>query len=260
MPSKLVTDREKSARAVAAAAETHAAAIATGMKDALTAHLRQGESMPDGALLARLIGRKILADNAALSTADHAHEKELADDEGPREDRDAAAAKTRSLLVDLRAAVEAAYEARGLSLLGLSDAVPVDPSVLATTAGNVLKALEDADLKLPKPRRAGLKLDRKAFAEELGAELPALQKALQKVAKEDREKEATQRAKNEAMAKNDVTFANGAGWLAASCQLAGLADIAAKVRPSGRKPGQTAAEEDGGNGAPQGGTTQGGGG
>ena len=258
MPSKQVTDREKSARAVAAAAETHAAQIAQGFARELSPYLKPGEAMPDLTLLASLIGRKLLADNAALSTADHVHERELADDDGPREDRDEAVANVRGVLLDLRAAVEAVYGARGLTLLGLGAAVPTDPSVVATTAGNIHSALLDQKIKLPKPKRVGMKLDRADFAEELAAELPGLTKALAKVAKEDREKEATQRAKNEAMARNDATFMSGATFLAASCQLAGLADIAAKVRPSGRKPGQTASQDDGGEDAPQGPPPQGG--
>jgi hypothetical protein len=243
MTSKQVTDREKSARAVGAAAETHAAQIAAGFARELTAHLRAGETLPDTGLLARLIGRKIVADNAALVAADRAHEQELSDDEGPREDRDEAAAKVRSVLVDLRAAIESGYGARGLTLLGLGDAVAVDPSVLAAAGGNVQKALNDPKIELPKPKRAGMTVNRAAFALDLTAELPALQKALARVATEDREKEATQRVKNEAMARNDGTFTSGADYLAASCQVAGLIDIAAKVRPSGRRPGQVASED-----------------
>jgi hypothetical protein len=252
MPSKQVTDREKSARAVAAAADTHAPQLATGLARELGAHLKSGEAMPDIALLARLIGRKIIADSAALSAADHAHEQELADDIAPREARDAATTNVRGVLLDLRAALEAIYGPRGLTLLGLAEAIPVDPSVVATAAANIHKALENTDIKLPKPKRAGMKLDREAFAQELAAELPALQKALAKVAKEDREKEATQRAKNEAMSRYDTTFTTGAGFLAASCQVAGLASIAAKVRPSGRRPGQTAAEDEGEGGGDEG--------
>jgi hypothetical protein len=244
MTSKQVTDREKSARAVGAAAKTHAAQIAAGFNRELTPHLEPGETLPDAGLLARLIGRKIVADNTALLAADHAHEQELADDAGPREDRDDAAAKVRSVLVDLRAAIESAYGARGLTLLGLGDAVAVDPSVVATAAGNVQKALKDQNIKLPKPKRAGMKIDRAAFAEDIAGELPALQKALAKVATEEREKEVTQRVKNEAMAKNDAAFTSGADFLATSCQVAGLIDIAAKVRPSGRRPGRVATEDD----------------
>ena len=246
MTSKQVTDREKSARAVAAAAETHASQIAAGFDRALSVHVRPGETLPDTGLLARLIGRKIAADNAALVAADRAHEQELSDDDGPREDRDEAAARVRSVLVDLRAAIESTYGARGLTLLGLGDAISVDPSVLATAGGNVQKALNDPKIELPKPKRAGMIVNRAAFALDLTAELPTLQRALAKVATEDREKEGTQRVKNEAMVMNDASFTSGAAYLSTSCQVAGLSDIAAKVRPSRYRPGRVEAEDDAG--------------
>ena len=61
--------------------------------------------------------------------------------------------------------------------------------------------------------RFGNKLDRAAYVEELAAELPPLQKVLAKVAKEDREKEAIQRAKDQTLAGNDRTFRRGAALL-----------------------------------------------
>jgi hypothetical protein len=244
MASKLVTDREKSSRAVAASAETHAGEIAKGFAAELAPYLKSGEKLPDVALLVRLVARRIAADTAALVAADDAHERELADDAAPREARDEAAARLRSVLVDGRAAVEAAFGPAGLRNLRLDGAVPEDPTVLATIGERVAGALRDAGIKLPKPRRASMKLDRAALAGEIEAELPALKKALAKVATEDREKEATLRAKQNAMRKSDRSFGQAASLLSASFTFAGLEDLAAKVRPSGRRPGRTAAEDD----------------
>jgi hypothetical protein len=244
MPSKLVTDREKSSRAVAAAAGTHAAAVGEALAKALAQHLKAGETMPNVALLVQLLGRNIQADSAALVKADKAHEAELSDDDAPRRARDEAFEKVRSLLVDLRSGVDSAYGAAGLGVLGLKGETPSDPSAVAGAAAAALEALQDAKRKLPKPRRAGNKLDRAAYVEELTAELPPLQKALAKVANEDREKEATQRAKDQAFATNDRTFTRGAALLASLAAAAGLDDLADKVRPSGRRPGRTAAEDE----------------
>lgn len=244
MASKLVIGREKSSRAVAASAETHADEVAKGFAAELSPYLKSGEKLPDVALLVRLVARRLAADTAALVAADDAHERELADDAAPREARDEAAARLRAVLVDARAAVDAAFGPAGLRNLRLDGAVPDDPTVLATTGERVAGALRDAGIKLPKPRRAAMKLDRAALASEIEAELPALKKALAKVATEEREKETTLRAKQSAMRKSDRSFGQGASLLSASFAFAGLEDLAAKVRPSGRRPGRTAAEDE----------------
>jgi hypothetical protein len=238
MATKGATDREKSTRAVVTAAETHANEIAAGMNRVLEPYLAKGETMPDTALLARLMGRWLDAEGKANLAADVAHEKELADDAAPREQREQANAKVRQTLIDLRAGVDATYGPAGLKKLGLDQAVPGDPSVVATTGWNVLNFLEDASIKLPAPRK-GLKLDRKSFAEDLKAELPNLDKALKDVAREIREAEATLAAKRAATESNDRAFSRGAGWLSATCMAAGLDDISARIKPSARRAGQT---------------------
>src|SRR5262249_45329557 len=153
-------------------------------------YLRKDEKMPDVALVSRLVGRWIEATNHALVVADDAHTKELADDAAPREARDTSVEKVREVLLDLRAAADTAYGAAGLRKLALAEAVATDPAAVAAQARQARDALADDEVKLPKPRRAGIKLDRAAFAAELDAELPPLKKALDAVAREAREAEA----------------------------------------------------------------------
>jgi hypothetical protein len=243
MASKQVTDRQKSTRAVAAAADKHADEIGSHLGAMLSPHLQKGETMPDVALLARLVGRLVAVRCDALVAADRAHEAELSDDSAPREARDEAADHVRQVLVDLRSAVDTLYGAAGLTKLRLAAPVPTDPQVLATAGGNVLEALEDATVKLAKPSRAGLKLDRQAFADDLSAEIPKLQAALKVVAREAREAEATLLAKTRAMADNDRDFSRGADLLSALAEAGGLDDLGKRVRPSGRRPGQTASSD-----------------
>ncbi len=103
----------------------------------------------------------------------------------------------------------------------------------------MLDALVDESVRLPAARRRGLSLDRQAFAEELELELPLLEKALAAVAREAREAEATLRQKRVAMETNDRAFSRGAAVLSSTFALAALDDLAGRVRPSVRQPGET---------------------
>jgi hypothetical protein len=244
MPSKQVTDREKSARAVAAAAETHANESATAVAQVLRPHLRSGETLPDLALLVRLAGRYIQAANADLVAADRAHDGELADDSAPRARRDEKAAVLREVIHHARATLESQYGAAGLRVLAMQHAPPADPSALATYTQSAIAALENDRIALPTPLRRSVSIDRRLLAEDLREHLPALSEALADVARESREAEATLVAKHEAMSRNDAAFSRAAAWITESFRLGGLDDLAARVRPSGRRPGVLAAEEE----------------
>lgn len=239
MASKVVVDRQRAARTVASTAYTYSADAATRVKETLSRYAKPGEQVPDIQLLVRLVGRMITSENEVLLRADAAHETELADDTEPRKQRDETAEKVRRILNDLRAAIETTYGGSGLPRLHLSDPIPNDPQALAMLARTVLGDLRDESIKLPAPRRRGLSLDREAFAEELAADLPSLDKALAAVAREAREAEATARTRRLAMDTNDRVFQRGAAFLSATFTLAGLDELADKVKPSPAHPGQT---------------------
>ncbi|MDB4931302.1 MAG: hypothetical protein JWM10_3786 [Myxococcaceae bacterium] len=243
MPSKEVTDRQKSARAVAAAAEAHAAEAAAKITAALEAHLSPGERMPDVALLLRLFGRAVVAHGDLLARADLAHEKELSDDAGPRRRRDEGATALYQAGYETRDLVASHYGDEGLAALSMGVPAPADPTALVHWVTAAVERLHDAKAKLPAPRRKAVRVDRKALGDELAAGLPALTAALKDVDRERREADATLAAKGKAMEGYDAAFRRGAGALTAMFRAAGLDDLAAKVRPSGRRPGQTAEGE-----------------
>jgi len=239
MASKAAINRQRAARIVASTAYTYSADAASRVKETLSRYAKPGEQVPDIQLLVRLVGRMIASENEALGRADAAHEVELADDTEPRKLRDETAEKVRRNLNDLRTAIETTYGGVGLPRLQLNENIPQDSSALAILARSVLVNLRDESIKLPAARRRGLSLDREAFAEELAADLPLLDKALAAVAREAREAEATLRARRLAMDANDRAFTRGATFLSATFTLAGLDELADKVKPSLSQPGQT---------------------
>ena len=99
-------------------------------------------------------------------------------------------------------------------------------------------------MKLGAPRRKGVTVDLAVFAKDLALHLDPLATALEDVTREAREGQATLAAKSNAMDANDRDFQRIGALTEALARFVGLADIAAKARPSARRPGGPASEEE----------------
>lgn len=237
MQSKLVTDREKSTNAVLAAARTHGALAAEAIGGALEGVLAKGEDLPDLALLIELCTRVLDRSIEAVVAADAAHEKELADDADPRSRRETHAATLNEDILELKEIATGLLGRAVLPMLRLDGATPRDPLALMRYAEGVVEALETA--KLPKSRVRGATFHTKDWTKRLTATTEALGLALQDVAREAREAEGTQVAKNRAIAEHDRVFADMAALVSTLLRVGGEDELAARVRPSARRPGQT---------------------
>lgn len=237
MPSKLVTDRQKSAESVIALADAHKGAIAKGVEELLKPFLKKGEVVPDIDAFVDLCARVLEDAKDRMVKADAAHEAELGDDAPIRAARDAAAAALYTRLVELREVLIGVYGAEVVGKV-LSGPTPEDPVVLERYAGEVAERL--GKIKLPAPRVKGAKLDPGDIAGSLGEHGDELKKQLKAVQREIREAQATLAAKNAEVAAYDERFAGVAMTLAGLLRIAGQRDLSAKVKPSTRRPGQTA--------------------
>lgn len=246
MSAKQVTDRQKSASAVVSAGTTHAEATAAGLGKLLKPHLAKGETLPDVGLVMILVARALEAAKIKMVEADAAHEAELGDDDAIRKARDAATAALSDKLVELREVIVGIYGGAAASTVFPGPA-PQDPVVLSRFAGEVATAVER--VKLPAPRIKA-KLDSAETAAELRTLRATLDATIKDVAKEVREAQATLDEKNQALAAYDELFGGGATAMTGLLRMAGKADLAAKVKPSTRRPGQTAS--DAGDPAPAG--------
>lgn len=237
MPSKARSDREASARVVLTSLITHAAEVEAGLEAFLRPYAKKGEAVPKIGPLIEFLARALTTTQREYIAADDAHEAEASDDVAPRAARDVAAAAARATVMDLRSALEPAGRAV-LTSFGLATALSEKPSEVLTTTRYVLTRLQDESLPWPKPRR-GVSVDRKLFIEELKAQVSALDAALARVATEAKELESTKLQRDQAQTAHDAVFglAAGLGWEV--FKAAGKIELADRIRPSTRRPGQT---------------------
>jgi hypothetical protein len=237
MLSKQVTDRQKSARAVASAGRDHGADVAASLTALLSPHLQKGEALPDIPLLIELTARSLDSAELAMTTADEGHVSELADDDAPREARDAVAKRLSAELVDLREWLTILYGRAALGALGFEAPLSEDAIAIERFTGEVIHALTRKPL--PTPLRQGVKWDPTATLTKIEALRAELQGHFKDIAREVREAHASLRAKNESIAAYDERFGRVTAFLVGLFRFAGKPALAERVRPSRRRPGLT---------------------
>ncbi|MGI5861574.1 MAG: hypothetical protein ACOX6T_05890 [Myxococcales bacterium] len=232
MPSKLVNARHKSGVLVLASLFEN--------KPLLARKLFEWPGFPPEVATAILdvLGDKLEKADNAMIAADHAHLAELDDDAPFRRQRDEAELKTRETLGDLRETVGFCYGDTAKRDLGLDARPPVDATMLHSLGKMVLDRM--ATWTPPATSRIeGYTFDKAGWTAKLTAQLEPLGAALSAVAREKRESETTQQAKNRAIEEYDRTFSLTATLLSTLLEAAGEKTLARRVRPSTRHPGQT---------------------
>lgn len=244
MPSKQVTDRQKNAALVLAAAQAHVAPAAGEIHKLLSPFVKKSEALPNITLLADLAARMLTHAESDLVAADAAHDAELGDDAGPRDARDAARDTLYGELTELRDWLRGLYGADALRALGFSGVTPTDPVVLDRFAGQVIEALGKP---LPKPRRKGVKWDATEMVHTLTKQRDELQHHLADVAREVREAQVTQTAKSNAMDAFDDRYQRVVMLLDGLFRLGGQEALADRLRPAVRKATQSDGATTGGD-------------
>ena len=243
MLSKQVADREASDRVVAAAFSTHGAKAAAVAAGRLTPLLEPGETAPDVSFLVVLLGRLLARSSAAMTLADQAHTSELGDDAAKRDERDAITSSVTGLVTSIRLALTERFGSDFGGRLGPAGTAPRVPGDVLSWGGNVLAALSavavPADDLGADDNDVVAAFSKEDAVKKLTRRLTALETAINKVASEDREAEATLVAKGLAITTHDADFAFAARFLETLLEGAGEHELAGRVRPSTRRPGQT---------------------
>ncbi len=122
--------------------------------------------------------------------------------------------------------------------LGFSLRMPERAADLQEQAEHLVDRLSSPQ-ELPVIRYRGVDLDPAAVVEEMRPLVERLGVALEELTREERQSEAMKIAKDEAIAAYDRSFLWAAGSAESLFKLAGLPEIAKRVRPSSRRSGVT---------------------
>lgn len=172
-------------------------------------------------------------DEMVQADADNA--KELGDDRLIRDERDDAAAAVYKALVDLRQVLVACFGKQVLPSFGITGDTPRDPVVLARAGAAAVK-----HLRVFVAEGGRFTFLPAEWVERLNPSVVRLQEAVKAVAQDVRENQLALEKKTNAIEAYDFAFRSVANFLTGLFSAAGRDDLAKRVRPSSRRPGQTA--------------------
>jgi hypothetical protein len=234
--SKMVMDRQKSARSVQSAARTHRRQIVAQTSERFG---QTGVGPAAGVLLDSSVERLEEA-TGQMVAADDAYLREQGDDPPARKALDEAAGGLRDGLLDVRGSSEANFGKAYAARLGFEGRTPDDPQAMLRLSHLVVDNL--GTVPLPKPRLPGVTADPAQWQALLQQHHAPVQTAMEAVATEQREHDAAYVAKKQAMDTFDTVFSCTANLVSALLHIAGEDELADRVRPSGRKTGRTVAD------------------
>lgn len=169
--------------------------------------------------------------------------RERSEDDEARTGRDLAAGEVRSGLFLIRDAASSAFGAEILGTLGLSGRIPEQADALLAYARNTATKLPA--LAARSSSKAFVKLDVVAAAADLDQLADNLSNALTNVARDMRETQMAQAARNEAVERWRVHYLMVANLIEGLLRMAGFAHVADRVRPTRRRRAGEAEPEDG---------------
>ena len=231
MATQGVLDRHRIAKKIVAAIRTHAQDVGPRLQEVFAPAVAEGEPAPDFVVFQEQLARYLEMRIDRMVEAENVHFDELDDDLGPRRRRDEAAQVCRDKLLALRNALTGAFGAGfGDRLLGVEGRTPQDPLDLFHHGRHALERLTEESLEIPPRRLDGFPVDLGSLATELEPALDQLGDALREVDEEDRQREATIRARDLALDAFDTAVSSIGRIAVAFDNLAGFPEFAGRIR------------------------------
>lgn len=238
VPSTMVAERMKSCGVVLGAIETHGPQMVEILSGQFGPHLEEGQVMPFEMQL-QLFEKELTRLRDRLHSAEREHRIQKVEESLTRGRRDKAITEVNAKVARVRRLLGGAYDDDQLAEVGFARRNARQPEELLEQAAHVAARLGDPGLMLAESELGDIKLDASSVARELEPSAERLRQALSDLRREEQRTGSTQLAKDEAMEE----FNHGFLWMARTVesylQLAGLKALAARVRPSSRRPGVT---------------------
>lgn len=237
LPSKMLMARLASCRVVLWALETHGPRLEEILNGPL------GPSLPEGLREyfeqhVRQLREVLAAARDLLIQSDRDLRDQNAEAIRHRRIRNKAFQALSPHVMGIKDTFRGACGAEITTELGFALRVPEQPAELHEQATHLLARLS-GPVELPDVRYQGVTLDPLSVVEEMRPLVERLGQTLEDVSREERKTDAMKIAKDEALAAFNRTFL----WVAQSAEslfkLAGLPEVAKRVRPSSRRKGVT---------------------
>lgn len=138
---------------------------------------------------------------------------------------------------------------QGFEVLAVSGDTPRDPTGLIQQVRQTVEFLRRPKVELPPLDLDGVLIEPGPMATQLGAQADELETVLVDIDRERKNAQTTRKAKNDAIAAFDRLYRWVGQALETYFRLAGMHELAERVRPSGRRPGSRAADDGGEQGS-----------
>lgn len=238
-PLKTVSDRVQSCKAVLWALRVYGGQLLEILGESFAPLLAAGQAMPFEVQL-ELFEKKLILIRDRMLETERAYRDQKARESLSRTRRIERAGRVNSAVVGLRKAFAGIYSDQKLAEIGFARRTPQPPGVLLEQASHLVTRLNDPLLDLTGSRFGDFQLDAKNLAKALVSSVDDLEEAVDDLAREERQSEAMKLAKDQAIQEHNRWFVWIARTVESLCRVAGLDEVAKRVRPSSRRPGVTA--------------------
>ena len=240
-PSQVVADRVAISRTVLESLYGHAPEVAEGLERALFPR-----GAPSNLSVSQFVHalRDLLARTTeAMTAADAAHIRELADDVAPRALLEQRTEMLKAFLVSLRATLISTYGTNVAAAYAIPARIPEDADGMLSIAIGVERLLRERSL-VEAPKIKSLAIAPLAVAEDLAAAVYDVRRALADVNREQREAMMSSSARERALYEWSAMYKATTETVCGLYAIAGHGDLAEGIRPTSRRLSGLPEEED----------------